>query len=146
MAKKKKKPARRTSRRRVGMVKSDLLMTVAGMAGGIIGASMLESKFAPQNPKVVHGGMVVCGVFVATKVANPLFKGALLGAAAAGGVGLLRDFNVISGVGGMGAAALIPFSVNQPMMGGYGDIRSIGAPSYSNVRAVGAMASAVGVI
>jgi hypothetical protein len=97
MAKKSKKSKTRTSRRRrVGAIGGDGLKLVLGAVAGAVVAGFASSKLASVDSKIKNAGMVVAG-FLLAKNSNPLIKGAALGIAATGGVGLVATTGIMSG-------------------------------------------------
>lgn len=101
MAKKKKTTHRR--RRRVsgfGSGMQGILMTVAGAVGGGIAARMaMNTLGAGRDPKLVAGGAVLAGAWIANHNKSGLMHGVGIGFATTGAVDLLQGMHVIKGVG-----------------------------------------------
>lgn len=83
-------------RRRVGAIGGDGMKMIIGAVAGAVAAGFASSKLATVDSKIKNGAMVVAG-FLLTKNSNPMIKGAALGIAAIGGVGLVKDTGIISG-------------------------------------------------
>jgi hypothetical protein len=97
-------PKRRRSRR-VGAVagSKNVLMTVAGIAGGAI-LARIAGNYAGKmswgsNPKIVSAGQIALGVFFPKFVKGPIGQNLGAGMVALGGLGLAQSFNLISGIG-----------------------------------------------
>ena len=83
-------------------------MIAAGGGLGLVAAekvgSMVVEKFPTADPRLVNAGKVVLGAILAgygatSKALAPVATSFGIGMAASGGFGLLKDFNVISGIG-----------------------------------------------
>lgn len=106
MARRRKKasrPARR--RRRVGAVagSKNVLMTVAGIAGGAI-LARIAGNYAGKmswgsNQKLVSAGQIALGVFFPKFVKGPIGQNLGAGMVAVGGLSLAQSFNIIAGIG-----------------------------------------------
>lgn len=98
MAKKKK---RTRSRRRSTMagVGNTIMPAVAVIAGAAAGR-LAATKIAPtMNDKLKNGLLIAVGLFVVPKISRgAVAQAAGMGVVAAGGLGLLQSFNVLSGV------------------------------------------------
>jgi len=104
MARRRKRSAAPKRRRRsVGAVASskNVLMTVAGIAGGAIAARLIGNYAGKMvsNPKIISAGQVALGVFFPKLVKGKLGQDLGAGMVAVGGLSLAQSFNVISGIG-----------------------------------------------
>jgi len=99
-------PKRRKSRRMGAVAGSkNVLMTVAGIAGGAI-LARIAGNYAGKmswgsNPKIVSAGQIALGVFFPKFVKGPIGQNLGAGMVALGGLGLAQSFNLISGIGQM---------------------------------------------
>lgn len=93
----KKKTTRRRSR--VGAIPGGITDVLSVVAGAAV-AKIAASKIAPtMDAKIKNAALIVIGAVVLPKVLkNAMGKNIGLGMATAGGLGLLSDFNVISGI------------------------------------------------
>lgn len=141
MAKKRKHhgPKRR---RRMGAVSggmTGLLMKAAGVAGGVFAGGMIAKAVSTLDPKILGGGLLVGGVFIANKSKNPLLEGVGFGLAAKGANNLLTSMGMITGMGSVplvgyrntpklqsSVGANIPGTVRNPISG-FKDLNTIGA-------------------
>ena len=107
MARRRKKasaPKRRRSRRMGAMGGSkNVLMTVAGIAGGAI-LARIAGNYAGKmswgsNQKLVSAGQIALGVFFPKFVKGPIGQNLGAGMVAVGGLSLAQSFNIISGIG-----------------------------------------------
>ena len=104
MAKRRKKSSSRPRRRRVsGVGKMDIghgIMTAVGVAGGVAGGAMLQSKvLGSQSPMIQAGVCIAAGILLPTFVKSPIMQSVGAGLMAAGAIPLLRKANIISGIG-----------------------------------------------
>jgi hypothetical protein len=97
----KKRPTTRRRRRVSGISSSNLLMTVAGIAGGAIVARVaanMAAKSIALNPKIVSAGQIALGVFLPKFIKSQLGKDLGAGMIAVGGLSLAQNLGVIAGV------------------------------------------------
>jgi hypothetical protein len=107
MARRRKRSAapKRRRRRSVGAVASskNVLMTVAGIAGGAIAARLIGNYAGKMggglNPKIVSAGQVALGIFFPKFVKGKLGQDLGAGMVAVGGLSLAQSFGIISGIG-----------------------------------------------
>lgn len=92
---------RRYSRRRIsGVGAKGVLMKIAGVGVGIFAGRMITSKLgATVNPKIASAIPVIAGIFVPKYLRSDLGAGIGDGLIAAGVLGELQAFNVLSGIG-----------------------------------------------
>jgi hypothetical protein len=99
MARRKKRKVSRRRSRKMGAAKGQI-MDIVGIAAGAAAATILTSKLLPNlDSKIKNAAVVGIGAFLMPKV----LKGAMgqnlgNGMIAAGSIGLLKDFAVISGI------------------------------------------------
>lgn len=139
---KKRKHHRVSHRRRVGAASgmTGLLMKAAGVAGGVFAGGMIAKTVSTLDPKILGGGLLVGGVFLAGKSKNPLLEGVGFGLAAKGANNLLTSMGMITGMGsiplvGYRATPKLQNSVGSPQVpgimknpiGGVRDLSAIGA-------------------
>lgn len=102
MARRKKSYKKRSSRRRsskMGAMGGDL-MNIVGLVAGAAAGRIVATKLLPNlDTKIKNAGVVALGAFVFPK----LVKGGLgssigAGMVAAGGLGIMQDFNVIGAI------------------------------------------------
>ena len=121
-------PKRRKSRRMGAVAGSkNVLMTVAGIAGGAI-LARIAGNYAGKmswgsNPKIVSAGQIALGVFFPKFVKGPIGQNLGAGMVALGGLGLAQSFNLISGIGQMDDDMEITLSGTDELspINGYGD-------------------------
>ena len=97
----KKRPTTRRRRRVSGISSSNLLMTVAGIAGGAIVARVaanMAAKSIALNPKIVSAGQIALGVFLPKFIKSKLGQDLGAGMIAVGGLSLAQNLGVIAGV------------------------------------------------
>lgn len=117
MAKRKKKSTRRR-RSRMSGVGRDTLNTVIGLAGGAIGARMVQ-KMIPGNGKVISGVQILLGGMIANKSRDGLMRGAGYGLMATGVTDLMTQMRMLSGVDDDSYTALVPMAgvIEDPISG-----------------------------
>ena len=100
MAKKSKKPARRTARRRISGVGGDFMTKVAGALVGYVGGKMLAGKLMPAlDDKIKGAGIAAIGVLAVPRfIKGATGEGLSIGLAVAGGDTLLRGTGLIAGM------------------------------------------------
>ena len=100
MAKRKKKASRRRSRRMSGVGAPGKLMDAVAVIGGAAAGSLLAQKLLPNlDEKLKNVAIAGLGIYLVPKLIKGSTGAALgMGMVAAGGVGLLKNFGVISGV------------------------------------------------
>ncbi len=125
---------RRVSGFKLGGLK-EIAMTVAGVAGGIIGGRMINNMVNPStavtphiSPTILGAGEMVVGGFAATKMKNLLLKGVAMGFAGNGAMYALssRGLNLLPASIGYG-----PDPMHRPSRGqlqGFRDVPKIGFP------------------
>lgn len=95
-----KAPVRR--RRISGVGKSNVVMTIAGLAGGAILARLANNlilKAKPDlNSKIINAAQIGLGIYLPKMVKSQLGKDLGSGMIAAGGLGLATSFGVINGI------------------------------------------------
>lgn len=108
MARRRKRSAAPKRRRRSmsGVAGSkNVLMTVAGIAGGAIAARLIGNYAGKMggglNPKIVAAGQVALGVFFPKLVKGKLGQDLGAGMVGVGGLSLAQSFGIISGIGQM---------------------------------------------
>ncbi len=103
----KSSPRRTTrTRRRIGGIstraKRDSMPRLAGLVAGAVATGLINKmvgKMAkPLDPKIVCAGEVIIGYFLPNFIKGDLVAGIGDGMVAAGGLGLLHEFNVINGI------------------------------------------------
>ena len=100
MAKSKKKPARKTSRRRVSGAGSGVFGKVGGALVGAIAGRMLSQKLLPNLDEKIKGAAIAAaGVFLVPKfIKGPMGEGLSIGLAVAGGTQILQGTGLIAGL------------------------------------------------
>lgn len=101
MAKSKKKPVRKTSRRRVsGIAGSGIVSKVGGALVGAIAGRMLSQKLMPNLDEKIKGAAIAAaGVFLVPKfIKGPMGEGLAIGMAVAGGTAILQGTGLIAGL------------------------------------------------
>ena len=100
MAKRRKKASRRRSRRMSGVGAPGKLMDAVAVIGGAAAGSLLAQKLLPNlDEKLKNVAIAGLGIYLVPKLIKGSTGAALgMGMVAAGGVGLLKNFGVISGV------------------------------------------------
>lgn len=100
MAKRRKKASRRRSRRMSGVGAPGKLMDAVGVIGGAAAASLLTQKLFPtMDEKLKNVAVAGLGLYLVPRLVKGSIGSALgMGMVAAGGIGLLKNFGVISGV------------------------------------------------
>lgn len=102
MAKSKKKPARKTSRRRVsGVAGSGIISKVGGALVGAIAGRMLSQKLMPNflDEKIKGAAVAAAGIFLVPKfIKGPMGEGLAIGMAVAGGTAVLQGTGLIAGL------------------------------------------------
>lgn len=98
-------PVRKTTprRRRIsGVGKSNVIMQIAGLAGGAILARVANNlilKAKPDlNSKIINVAQIGLGIYLPKMVKSALGKDLGAGMIAAGGLGLATSFGVINGI------------------------------------------------
>ena len=111
MAKRKKKKSYSRRRRMSGVGATANIMDSVAVIGGAAAAGLLTQKLFPTlDTKIKNAAVIALGIFAAPKLVKGSVGNALgMGMVAAGGLGLLKNFNVISGVDDV---IEIPVSVN----------------------------------
>jgi len=139
MAKKSKKPARRTARRRISGVGGDFMTKVAGALVGYVGGKMLAGKLMPSlDDKIKGAGIAAAGVFVVPRfIKGAMGEGLSIGLAVAGGDTLLRGTGLIAGMNS--PVLYLPTSrVNGPgisnQVAGNGITNQVAGRSYTSSR------------
>lgn len=99
MARRKKRKTSRRRSRRMGAVKSQLMDAVTLTAGAVAGTIVASKLFPNIDEKIKNVAVIGIGAFLMPKV----LKGAIgqnlgNGMIAAGGLGLLKSFNVIGAI------------------------------------------------
>jgi hypothetical protein len=97
---KKRKSYTKTRRRMSGVGATANIMDSVAVIGGAAAAGILSTKLFPtMNDKIKNAAVIALGVFAAPKLIKGSVGNALgMGMVAAGGLGLLKSFNVLSGV------------------------------------------------
>lgn len=100
MARRKKRKSYSRRSRRMGAVGGTKLMDMLAVVGGAAAAGLLSQRLFPtMDEKIKNVAVVGVGSFLIPKVVKGSLGNALgMGMVAAGGLGLLRNFNVIQGV------------------------------------------------
>jgi len=102
MAKRRSTKKRYSRRRRSsGMsgVKGNITFIATSVAGAVIG-KMVQSKLSDKvNPKILAGGQIALGLFLPKFIKSEIGKGLGTGMVVNGGVTMLQQFNVLSGMG-----------------------------------------------
>jgi hypothetical protein len=100
MARRKRKKSYSRKSRRMGAAGGGKLMDMVAVIGGSAVAGLLTSKLFPNlDDKIKNAAVIGVGGFLMPKVIKGSIGSALgMGMVAAGGLGLLRNFGVISGV------------------------------------------------
>ena len=96
-----KRPATRRRRRMSGVSSSNLLMNIAGVAGGAIIArvvSNMATKSIALDPKIISAGQIALGAFLPKFIKSQLGSNLGAGMIAVGGLSLAQNLGVISGV------------------------------------------------
>jgi hypothetical protein len=110
---KKKSTTRRRRHHRMGAVNLQSVgMKVAGIAVSAFADNLARKNFTSLSPKVLAAVEVVAGVMIPKFIKSPLGEGLSDGLIAVGTIGLLKQFNVISGVGATPIAARVPLRRN----------------------------------
>ena len=99
MARRKKSYKKRSVRRRsskMGAISGDL-MNVVGLIAGAAAGRIVATKLLPKlDSKIKNAGVVALGAFVFPKLIKGGFGSSIgAGMVAAGGLGIMQDFNVI---------------------------------------------------
>jgi hypothetical protein len=142
MARKRKHHHVARRRRSVGAASgiTGLLMKAAGLAGGVFAGGMIAKTVSTLDPKILGGGLLLGGVFLANKAKNPLLEGVGFGLAAKGANNLLTSMGMITGMGSVPligyrnmpklqnsvGQAVNPGTMRNPI-GGVRDLSAIGA-------------------
>lgn len=129
MARRRKRSAAPKRRRRSmsGVAGSkNVLMTVAGIAGGAIAARLIGNyagKMGSVNPKIISAGQIALGVFFPKFVKGKLGQDLGAGMVAVGGLSLAQNFSVISGIGAYGEDLEVTVSGTDMLspINGYGE-------------------------
>lgn len=101
MARRRKKSYSKSRRRgRVGAAGGGKLMDAVAVIGGAAAGSLLAQKLFPtMDEKLKNVAIAGLGIFLVPKVIKGSMGSALgMGLVASGGIGLLKNFGVISGV------------------------------------------------
>jgi len=96
-----RKPATRRRRRISGMTGSNVLMTVAGIAGGAVIARIaanMAQKTLSLDSKIVSAGQIALGIFLPKFIKSQLGKDLGSGMIAVGGMTLAQSLGVVSGM------------------------------------------------
>lgn len=108
-----KRHRRHSSKRRhhrVGAIHAgSAIKKVAGIAAGVFAGRLIATKLgATMNPKLTAAIPIVAGIFVPRFIKSDLGQGLGDGLIAVGTLGLLQQFNVVTGIGYItpGTAAL----------------------------------------
>jgi len=95
-----KAPVRR--RRISGVGKSNVIMTIAGLAGGAVLARLANNLILKAKPdlngKIINAAQIGLGIYLPKLVKSQLGKDLGSGMIAAGGLGLATSFGVINGI------------------------------------------------
>jgi len=129
MARRRKRSAAPKRRRRSmsGVAGSkNVLMTVAGIAGGALAARLIGNyagKMGNLSPKIISAGQVALGIFFPKFVKGKLGQDLGAGMVAVGGLSLAQNFNVISGIGNYGEDMEVTVSGTDMLspINGYGE-------------------------
>lgn len=138
----KRRPATRRRRRVSGISTSNLLMTVAGIAGGAIVARLaanMAAKTIALNPKIVSAGQIALGVFLPKFIKSQLGKDLGAGMIAVGGLSLAQNLGVIAGMEDELTIAVNGFDGSdrlQTIAGGYGSDYGFSVNGTSELSAV----------
>ena len=102
MARRKKSYKKRSVRRRsskMGAISGDL-MNVVGLIAGAAAGRIVATKLLPKlDSKIKNAGVVALGAFVFPKLIKGGFGSSIgAGMVAAGGLGIMQDFNVIGAI------------------------------------------------
>ena len=100
---KRRSSKKRTSRRKrsssMSGMKGNVGFIVSSVAGAVIG-KMVQSKLSSKvNPKILAGGQIALGLFLPKFIKSDIGKGIGTGMIVNGGVTMLQEFNVLSGMG-----------------------------------------------
>jgi hypothetical protein len=106
MAKRNHKKKKTYRRRRIGASASGIqaiAMKAVGIAAGAYAGGMITKAAPTLDPKIMGGGLLIGGVFVAEKFSkgNPLIQGLGYGLAAKGANMGLTSMGLISGIGAL---------------------------------------------
>jgi len=95
----KKRYSRRRKSSGMSGVKGNITFIASSVAGAVIG-KMVQSKLSDKvNPKILAGGQIALGLFLPKFVKSEIGKGLGTGMVVNGGVTMLQQFNVLSGLG-----------------------------------------------
>jgi hypothetical protein len=102
MAKRRHSKKRHHKRRRhsaMSGIKGNIGFIASSVAGAVIG-KMVQSKLSDKvNPKILAGGQIALGLFLPKFIKSDIGKGLGTGMIVNGGVTMLQEFNVLSGLG-----------------------------------------------
>jgi hypothetical protein len=112
MAKRRKKRTSSRRRSRMGALGGGKLMDAVAVVGGAVAGSLLAQKVFPtMDEKLKNVAIAGLGIFLVPKFVKGSMGTALgMGMVASGGIGLLKNFGVISG---MDDTLEIPVSVGE---------------------------------
>lgn len=100
MRRKKHTKKRRSRSRKMGAIGKTDLMSIVGVVAGAAAGSLVAQKLLPtMDDKIKNAGVIAIGALLMPRVIKGSLGAALgSGMVAAGGIGLLKNFNVISGM------------------------------------------------
>lgn len=95
----KKRTHRRKRHSAMSGVKGNVTFIATSVAGAVIG-KFVQNKFSDKvNPKILAGGQIALGLFLPKFIKSDIGKGLGTGMIVNGGVTMLQEFNVLSGLG-----------------------------------------------
>ena len=123
MAKRKQHHKKTTHRRRkrstIGAIGGSMITNIMGVAAGAAVASLLtENLLKTQTNLIKAVAAIAAGVATPMFIKSEIGKAAGAGMVAVGAIDLLKQFKVISGVDGMGAATEVMMGADMPIIGG----------------------------
>jgi hypothetical protein len=100
MRRKKYTKKRRSSRRRIGAIGKTDFTSIIGVVAGAAAGSLVAQKLLPtMDERIKNAGVIAIGALLMPRVIKgSLGAGLGYGMIASGGIGLLKNFNVISGM------------------------------------------------